>query len=223
MPGIIDRAAKTGQERSTFWGAGLESNGGQIRVIALAGSPRRGGSSDRLLAAFVAGAEEAGASIERFAITDLRISPCDGCDECEARGECVIDDDHGALAYKIQEADVFAVSTPVYFSGFPGMTKNFVDRFQAHWARRYRLGHTPRSGPVGYLLATGGAPSMKNFDGVSATFKYLMQAIWGRLGDQVTVPDLDAAGPIGEDHEAVRAARDMGFQSVRERREGGMP
>ncbi|MCL4234092.1 MAG: flavodoxin family protein, partial [Deltaproteobacteria bacterium] len=195
----------------------------EIRVIALAGSPRRGGSSDRLLDAFVAGAGRAGAAIERLAITDLAIAPCNGCDECEARGECVIADDHGAVAHRVQDAHVFAISTPVYFSGFPGMTKNLVDRFQAYWARRYRLGRPERSGPVGYLLATGGAPSMKNFDGVHSTFKYLMQAVWGRVGGSVTVPNLDAAGAIGEDHEAVRAAREMGFQSVRQHREGGMP
>ncbi|MCC6158766.1 MAG: flavodoxin family protein [Deltaproteobacteria bacterium] len=195
----------------------------EIRVIALAGSPRRGGSSDRLLDAFVAGAREAGASVARLAITELSIAPCDGCAECEAHGRCVILDDHGPLADRVQDSDIFVVSTPVYFSGFPGMTKNFVDRFQAHWARRYRLGHTERRGPVGYLLATGGAPSMKNFDGVNATFKYLMQAIWGRVGDSVTIPNLDVRGPIGEDHEAVRVAREMGYQSVRQRREGGIP
>ncbi len=201
----------------------MESTIGEIRVIALAGSPRRGGSSDRLLDAFVAGARDSGASIERREITQLAIAPCNGCDECEALGDCVIADDHGTLAARVQESAIFAVSTPVYFSGFPGMTKNFVDRFQAYWARRYRLGHPERRGPTGYLLATGGAPSMKNFDGVNATFKYLMQALWGRVGGSVMIPDLDARGAIGEDHEAVRAAREMGYRSVLEYRNGGMP
>lgn len=183
-------------------------------VIAIVGGPRPDGNSSRLLSAFVDAVREAGALASIENIAALRIEPCRGCRDCEAADACVIEDNHGALAERVRGADILAVASPVYFCGFPGGLKNVIDRFQIDWLRRYRLGQSPRRGPRGYLIATGGAPSLKNFDGVAATFKYWMKAVWGEVGGQLFVPDLDRRGDLPPSAEEFEAARKMGLEAV---------
>ena len=47
-----------------------------VRVLAFAGSPRRGGNTDALLAAALEGAQAAGARIERHDLRALTIAAC---------------------------------------------------------------------------------------------------------------------------------------------------
>ena len=47
-----------------------------MRVLAIAGSPRRGGNTDTLLARFVEGAASKGAETKTLAVCDLKIAGC---------------------------------------------------------------------------------------------------------------------------------------------------
>ncbi|MBZ0274311.1 flavodoxin family protein [bacterium] len=186
------------------------------RVIAVAGSPRPDANSDLLLTAFVRGAELAGGTVEIVVLRGLSIAPCDDCGPCEAAGRCKIGDDHPPLAERIQEADVFALASPVYWSGYPGSTKNFIDRFQGYWARRYILEwpDRPTPGPDGYLLAVGGARSFKNFFGMNHAFHFLMQTLYGRAVERLNVPQVDSRGDILKHPNALRKAFELGWRSV---------
>lgn len=102
-----------------------------MRVLAVVGSPRKRGNTDLLIDAFLEGAREAGAVVEKLYLTDLRIKGCDGCDVCRTSGECVIDDDMSPLYEKLLDSDVWLLGTPVYWWGPTSQIKAFIDRWYA--------------------------------------------------------------------------------------------
>jgi len=104
-------------------------------LVAILGSPRRGGNSDTLAQEFIRGAQAEGARALTLIPTDLGISPCDGDNRCFADGRCAIRDGMNEIYEKVLAAPRLLVATPVYFMGPPGSLKCFIDRFQAVWAR----------------------------------------------------------------------------------------
>jgi multimeric flavodoxin WrbA len=104
-------------------------------LVAILGSPRRGGNSDTLAGEFVRGAVSKGATARTIIPTDLGTSPCDGDNRCSADGRCVIRDGMNEIYDEVLGADCLLIATPVYFMGPPGSLKSFIDRFQAVWAR----------------------------------------------------------------------------------------
>ena len=60
-------------------------------IVILSGSPRRGGNTDALVAAFRAGAESAGKAVTVFRVAHLKIAGCIGCEYCLAHpGKCAL-------------------------------------------------------------------------------------------------------------------------------------
>jgi multimeric flavodoxin WrbA len=133
------------------------------RVLGIAGSPRRNGNSDRLLAACLEGAETAGATINRLVVSSAGISPCTGCNECSKDGRCVVQDGMQAVYPRLDAADGIVIATPVFFATVPAVLKALYDRMQPYWARRYVL-HQPieRRRPGGLLVVGGGGDPFGN-------------------------------------------------------------
>lgn len=104
-------------------------------LVAILGSPRRGGNSDALAAEFLRGAQLRGAAPRTVIPSDMALSPCDGDNRCFGDGLCVIRDGINEIYDEVLTARFLLVATPVYFMGPPGSLKCFVDRFQAVWAR----------------------------------------------------------------------------------------
>ena len=102
-----------------------------MKILGFMGSPRIGGNTDVLLDRALAGAREAGAEVEKIILAQLEISPCDGCDGCEADGECTQADDMVPLYDKIRQADGIILATPIYWWGPTAQMKTFLDRWYA--------------------------------------------------------------------------------------------
>ena len=126
-------------------------------VLGIAGSPRRNGNSDRLLAAALEGAESAGAETRTLVATAAGVRHCLGCNTCSLTGMCIQTDGGPAFYRAIDAADAVVVASPIYFAGVPGALKDLVDRLQPYWARTYVLGRErPPRRPGAILLAGGG-------------------------------------------------------------------
>lgn len=52
------------------------------KILAIEGSPRKGGNSDLLCDAFLKGASESGNETEKIYIQDLNLQPCMACYGC---------------------------------------------------------------------------------------------------------------------------------------------
>jgi len=127
------------------------------RVLCVAGSPRRAGNSDRLLAAVESGVRSAGGVADLLVVADAGIAPCRGCNACSSTGACVVRDGMDAVYERLDAADALVIATPVYFATVPAVLKALYDRCQPYWARRYVLGE-PRAATrrPGALILVGG-------------------------------------------------------------------
>lgn len=98
------------------------------RVLIISSSPRRGGNSDTLCSEFMKGCEEAGNSVEKINLNDMKIHFCMACYRCRETGECVQKDDMSVIVRKMVDADVIVLATPVYFYSMCGQMKTMIDR-----------------------------------------------------------------------------------------------
>ena len=99
------------------------------KVLGIVGSPRRGGNTETLVDAVLAGAEEAGAQVEKVLLRDLEIAPCLACDGCQGTGACVQEDDMAPLLTKMQASQIWVLGTPIYWWGPTAQFKAFLDRW----------------------------------------------------------------------------------------------
>jgi multimeric flavodoxin WrbA len=179
------------------------------RVLAIAGSPRRGGNSDTLLDACIEGARAAGAEVDRLVVAEAGIGACTGCNGCFADGRCVVEDGMQAVYPRIDAAAAIVVATPVFFATVPAVLKAIYDRCQPYWARRYVL-HEPvaRRRPAGLLVVGGGGDPYGNTCAISTT-----RSVFAVLGldylHELAV-EADAPGDAAAQTMAISQARRMG-------------
>ncbi|WP_072524066.1 flavodoxin family protein [Clostridium sp. Marseille-P3244] len=98
------------------------------KVLIISASPRKGGNSDLLCDQFQKGDEEAGNTVEKVALRELKIGHCMACYGCRGTKTCVQKDDMKELLDKMVEADVLVLATPVYFYSMDGQLKTMIDR-----------------------------------------------------------------------------------------------
>ncbi len=178
-------------------------------ILGIAGSPRRGGNSERLLEGALAGARETGARTETLIAAEAGFTPCRGCSACSATGECVIDD--GAALYRaLDSADGLVVSSPVFFAGVPAPLKALIDRLQPYWAREYVLGEPrPVRRPGGFMLVRGGGDPY-GFDAADATLGSALAVLGIDVLDALHIDGVDGLEDLAGRPEAVAAARSLG-------------
>ena len=185
-----------------------------VVVLGLAGSPRRRGNTTILLERALEGASAAGARVERVELCRLHIAPCIACNGCAKAGLCVVRDDYQAIFPQLLAADALVLASPLYFLGVTAWTKAFIDRCQCLWARKYVL-HRPLP-PThdgrprrAIFLSTAGS-SKAPFSGAVATVKAWLQTLDAAYLGEVLRRNVDAAGAIEEDAEALAQAQALG-------------
>jgi multimeric flavodoxin WrbA len=99
------------------------------KILAVIGSPRKGGNTDILVGKVVEGAMSKGAQVDTLWLADLNIHECDGCLVCWKGKPCNKRDDMLGIYPKIIESDVIIFGTPVYWYGPTALMKCFIDRF----------------------------------------------------------------------------------------------
>jgi multimeric flavodoxin WrbA len=187
-------------------------------LLAVFGSPRKGGNSSVLLDYFLEGAAS-DCSIERVYLRELNFSSCTECGRCRESGMCVLRDDMQPLYEKLLQFERIVISCPVFFLGPPAITKAFLDRFQALWIRRYVLGLKPAPGGMkksGFLLSVCGfRGSEKIFSCNKTIVRAAISSAGYRYAGELFIPGLDSLGDI-VDQEGVRErAIQTGKQFVR--------
>ncbi len=87
------------------------------------------GATNRILAPFIEGLKNGGASVELFHLEKMKIRPCLGELKCwrETPGECFYKDDMQDIYEALRKADVLVIATPVYVP-LPGVIQDFLNR-----------------------------------------------------------------------------------------------
>lgn len=193
--------------------AGADGGG---TVLALTGSPRKGGNTETLVAAVMQGASLAGARVETVRLPDLRIGPCIGCGGCQKTGRCVVEDDMQSLYQRIDAAQVVILASPIYFYGLSAQTKLCVDRMQALWARKQLLVAAKewRIAPEkrGYLVSVAASQGAKVFVGAQLCAQYAFDAMGFHYSGDLLVRGVDERGGMQREAATLAEAERFGQQ-----------
>jgi multimeric flavodoxin WrbA len=103
------------------------------RVIAINGSPRVNGNTNKLVSTITAGAREKGAETKIINLGQLSIKGCVSCYYCRKNDGCAIKDDMQEIYKDIKKADSVILGSPIYMWQMTSQTKTFIDRLFACW------------------------------------------------------------------------------------------
>ncbi len=171
--------------------------------MILSASPRRGGNSDLLCDRFLAGAKEAGHTVEKIFLKDKKIGYCTGCGTCFGGKPCPQKDDMAEMLDKMIVARVIVMATPVYFYTMNAQMKTLIDRT----CSRY----TEITGKEFYFIMTAADKGSEAMDGTVDSFRRFLSCLDGpkekgmikatgvwQTGDIKSSPFLDQAYEMGK-------------------------
>lgn len=186
-----------------------------IKIVGIAGSPRKGGNTETLLDAVLSSAAEAGAETSKISVRDVEFTPCVGCGGCEKKGVCVFKDDMPAIISEVMEADVVILAAPMYFMNVPGKTKSFIDRFQTQWSKKYVLKEPLRNDDrkrKGLVIGVGGTGVKDLFDGFNLMAKVYFHILEIEFDQEHSLyfKKVENRGEIKDDEAAIASAVNLG-------------
>lgn len=103
-----------------------------MKLVALVGSPRKGGNTDTLLQKVAEGFAAEGGETQRFYLNELNLRGCQGCNACKQTGQCVVKDDTAEIFKAINAADAVVIGSPIYFGRFSAQLALVMDRLYAY-------------------------------------------------------------------------------------------
>lgn len=190
-----------------------------LRVLGLAGSPRRRGNTEILLDQFLSAAKAAGAQVDKVWVPDLDVADCVSCGGCAEDGVCVVKDGFQEINQTLIESDVIAVAAPLFFWNVPAELKALIDRGQCQWSRKVLVKKPLPPTPAGHSKRRGvffclGADRRVYFEGARWTVRSFLRvyeaAYWGEL----FLNQIEGRGAIKEHPAAIEQAADLGRRSV---------
>ncbi len=109
------------------------------KVLFIATSLRAGSNSDILTDRMIAGAKDAGHTVELVSLKGKEIRFCIGCLACQKTQKCVLKDDAAEIAEKVKNADALVFITPIYYYEMSGQMKTLLDRMNPLYPSDYRF------------------------------------------------------------------------------------
>ncbi len=181
----------------------------ELKVLAIAGSPRRGGNTDLLLGEVMRGSASRGAKVKTIILNDLKIAPCQHCDACLETGRCKVEDDMQMVYRELEDADRLVLASPIQFMGVTAQMKAMIDRCQALWARKYILKQPPlgnRRERKGLFVSVGGRKIANLFEPALVTVKTLFRILNVTYAGELLFSGVDEKGAIAKYPDALRQA-----------------
>jgi len=188
-----------------------------VKILGLAGSPRRGGNTETLLDRALAGASSAGAQAEKVVLNRLKMRPCQECGSCNTTGVCKMQDDMQGVYAKLEEADGIILASPIFFMGISAQAKAMIDRCQALWARKYLLGRPigrPGQKRLGIFIAAGGTNRPYTFRPSITIVKTFFATLDVGYYRELLYGSVDAKGDILQHASALEEAFKAGVDMV---------
>ena len=110
------------------------------KILAINGSYRDGGITDRTVKIMVNALESSGVEVEEIRLRDTPIEFCINCRECtqtpgEQPGKCVLEDGMADIVDKIEQCDGLILAAPTNLGSVTAQFKRFMERLTvyAYW------------------------------------------------------------------------------------------
>lgn len=190
-----------------------------MKILGIAGSPRRNGNTDLLLAEFLKGTGSKGAEVMTIVLNDLDITPCQHCDACLKAGKCRIDDDMQMVYRELEKADCIVLASPIQFSGVTAQMKIMIDRLQSLWAKKYILKIPPLGDErkrKGFFISVGGRKVANLFEPALVMIKTVFVILNVTYAGDLLFRGIDEKGAIKNHPDALKQAFESGQKIVEE-------
>ena len=123
-----------------------------MKIMAIVGSPRPKGNTDLLIDQALEEAASRGAETEKIILSQYRVNPCLGHQNCSSFEKCKQDDDIPWILEKFRGAEGIILGSPVYYYGITAQMKAFIDR--NYFLARHGVRLSARC--VGLVVVAGG-------------------------------------------------------------------
>jgi len=98
-------------------------------VIAVKGSPRKDGKTNKIIDEIIRGSVEVGHEVKEYNVGNMALQGCQACYACKERvTDCVIEDGLKAYFSDLHSAAVLILGAPNYASGVCGQMVSFMNR-----------------------------------------------------------------------------------------------
>lgn len=190
------------QSTKTLCGSKIESSEGKS-ILGIVGSPRKGGNTDTLVDAVLAGAAECGAGSEKIILQELSIAPCRACNYCKKHGKCIQDDDMESLLELMEKSDIWVLGTPIYWWGPSAQFKTFIDRWYGFDQRTFQGKRIILTIPMG-----GGNEHYARH--IIGMFKDICNYLGMTFVEAVVAPGMNSKNSVRESAIILESARGAG-------------
>ena len=107
-----------------------------MEILVLNGSPRPNGNTAAMVEAFAEGVREKGHTVHIIPVCQKRIAGCMACEYCHQKDSgherrCVQRDDMQEVYPLLDEAEMIALASPIYYHNFTGQLQCAVSRIYA--------------------------------------------------------------------------------------------
>jgi multimeric flavodoxin WrbA len=197
-----------------------------MKLMAIIGSPRKGGNTELLVDQIIAGCRsKTNVNADKFFIVDKRIEYCTGCLTCvmpsPGTGKCVIEDDMAEILESMKKSDAFIFGSPNYMRTITAPLLNFLSRmlplmvFKANYDNKgNRIGGEIttkiQDKPVAMVISQG-EPYFCSSLVYEVLENNLKDFKLNRAGNIISMNNLDR-GEVAKRKEDIKKAFELGIQ-----------
>ncbi|WP_028584049.1 flavodoxin family protein [Desulfogranum mediterraneum] len=167
-------------------------------MLVINGSHRaEQGFTERVVQAFVQGAEAGKAGCEVLYPARQKIAPCASCGKClfETPGACRYHDDMDAIIAKMEAAELLLLASPVYFDSMSSALQKMIERlrptfgpyFAFREGRTYHLKSREQQQKA-VVISTAGNPERETFVSISRVFNRVVKSMGAQLVGEFYFP-----------------------------------
>jgi multimeric flavodoxin WrbA len=124
-----------------------------MKILAIVGSPRPKGNTSYLVDQALQEAAAHGLETEKIMLSQYKVNPCQGHDNCSSFPVCKQDDDAPWILEKFCNAEGVILGSPVYYYNMTAQMKAFIDRNYF----LYRHNISPHMACAGLIVIGGSA------------------------------------------------------------------
>jgi multimeric flavodoxin WrbA len=107
----------------------------QKNILIINGSLRTKGNTDTLVDHLINGISRIDVAVTKYILRDKEVNGCKGCYYCSKNISCSIQDDMQKIHHEIQKSDLLIFASPMYWWGFTGLMKTFIDRLYLYYPK----------------------------------------------------------------------------------------
>jgi len=186
------------------------------RILAVSGSPRKGGNSEKVALQALQAAGEAGVPGRLVRLADYQFQPCIGCERCRRDRACTGRLDGMQLLYPMVEGALgLLLVSPVHNYNVTAWMKAFIDRLYCY----YDFGAT-RPGPwstrlsrQGRMAAIVSVGEQHGTEGIGLTLEAMrlpLEALGYEVAVELPVTGVFERGRVSDEDEAMERVAELG-------------